>query len=75
MICPYVHQAEAANLIGAGDYILFSDMKGGGVNSGTVGSVNRDEGRIVIEDINGEGESIEFELNKLFFYYDTKWRE
>lgn len=81
MVYPYEHQAEAINLLSVGDYIFFSDTKGGGINSGTVKSIDRDNGTVVIENVNGETDEtgaasdVELSLTAIFLYRDSLWDE
>ena len=71
MTYPYEHQADIKNLIGEGDFILFSD--GGGINSGVVKT--KSERMVEVEDVNGCGETMILSLSDITLYRDTAWDE
>lgn len=71
MLIPYEHQAEAANLLGEGDLIYFTERGSNSTNSGTVGYV--DDTNIDINNVNGDGDSITRKLEDIILFYDTDW--
>lgn len=71
MIVPYEHQAEAADLLGEGDFIYFMEKGCNVGNSGTVGYV--DDTNVDINNVNGDGDSITRKLEDIILCYDTEW--